>query len=258
MPNKRVHCWTLHLFVVWCVRKYEKDRTGDQQLACFWTLPMNNCVGKEKEISRPACCSLTLLHIIYLLLHLIVLHVSAKSWNIATAKLDIFGFYLRILLSFRLFLIRLFGLLADFITEIVCIHYLLLFYYDTQINVVKLPFAIDPQPDSWIASQLHRWRNSWGNKRTIGAKKSRSVWPHSQSGIYSTNTRTCIFIINRRKDDFGCVCVFFPQFNQHTEKKMSSDSRQRTSFHWKSNRMVLSVTTVLQGELNSFQPSYQM
>lgn len=41
-----------------------------------------------------------------------------------------------------------------------CLHsfYLLLFYYDTQINVVKLPFAIDPQPDSWVESQLHRWR----------------------------------------------------------------------------------------------------
>lgn len=106
-----------------CARAWERQNWRPAARS-FMDFQWTNCVGKEKEISRPACCSLTLLHIIYLLLHLIVLHVSAKSWNIATAKLDIFGFYLRILLSFRLFLIRLFGLLADFITEIVCIHFI--------------------------------------------------------------------------------------------------------------------------------------
>lgn len=66
MPNKRVHCWTLHLFVVWCVRKYEKDRTGDQQLACSWTPNERIVSERERDIQTGVLLAYIAAHYLFI------------------------------------------------------------------------------------------------------------------------------------------------------------------------------------------------
>lgn len=156
MPNKRVHCWTLHSFVVWCTRVWERQNW--RPAACLFMDSQWTIVSEKRKRYAGVLLAYIAAHYLF-----IVASDCSSGFSKKLKHRDRQIGHLWILFAYSSF----FSFVPYSLVWLTCrfhhrncLHsfYLLLFYYDTQINVVKLPFAIDPQPDSWVESQLNRWR----------------------------------------------------------------------------------------------------